>query len=1194
MSSLLPGATSKSQGLGAPPQETQAKIPDDPISYDSLTLEIALARKTLADERFLASDLTGARDAYCSAREEVSGGLQLSTAKSNTLELLKADIDYRLLLLDRGIDFWGAVQTLTPHLPRPHLASLEGLLAEFEKLSSEITAAGRQIGAADIETGKLEAISREIDGRVKAENVNQQRIAIERTFQEQRQDSLDSRIVELKANRQRLENQIASAVARARAASAQLSKALVNAATSSLGIPPDVVQSMKDGKLDKAVLAAVTSSDLLKSADFSSALAEIGASNEVIAGYVKQGQDLVRRGQEVKQQVESYKADLEFAAQTFRNPSVAGLTRVGEQIYAKLDNNTKREWAEKISSARPVLGAVELVRTFDDPELARRLREGAERYLASDANFARDYLRTAINRYVGTAANAAASQIGAEYAKLLGDISKLRLDDDAVEHLLDQVLRSWPTAFLDRLSSALIQDLIRVAGAQNREDLLEQLRERGLKLIKERIIVRSDRVDVYDRSRPPRSPVVTIRLLDLGTLPQGKPIEKYGAAAREAFENELERLRGADGDLRQLLLKRMPQDILEGALRRSLTLPENTTNREDRETELKSQAWEAIVRSLPTEAQRERVVERITSAHVGSMYVTQWEAGRQEQAEAEQRRYAGARSREAAGEDDEKPSPDEAMAEKVALLALNAVIPGASVAVDVVKSFFAFGEAIDKAKRLAAELQANLSEELQLIELINEARLKQVVLGKEREISEIMKASAKAQYESYRFAVTQVDANQDKERGYIALRRKLAFYLAERMREEFDGLDRSLALWAGRTNSPRGVIAELIKSDPQNLRLALDSEIHLFDWLNRERESTRADVDGLIVHWRQLVRLSKDLCQRLGCSTGIGALGQVHQTDAIRLTDLLSPEDRRRLRSWQSSGSYQPLSLTLFLQPDGRFVPLSVDNVRVVDVRIGAKWPSGRLTALTRVRLSHPGVGYVQSGRSITRQVLLPVQRWGHAPPEAFDTQEIVKSWQVEAGLIREFEGYPLYSAWGILLEPVEENLKSEEIWIRFAYRYIDRANITTERQYLDTTSEGPPGLFEPAIIWKNEQREAQITDGGRTYHVALPSEGRVSIPFSAVSLLNADRPARIGNPCEAQPVGTASTAKMAHEPSVKPALFAICKPDEDIKRALVSHFARKEPNERRATALAKAEFTRLKDNECRGPRPIRTLEVRP
>ncbi len=1172
-------------------------IKDDPISWDSLTLEIALARKTLADERFLANDQVAAKRGYCTAKTEVVGGLQLSTAKANARELLKADIDYRLLLLDRGIDYWGAIQTLTPDLPKPRLETLEGLLLDFEKISAEITVATRQIGAGDVEAGKLEAISREIDGRVQAETVNQQRIAIERTFQEDRQDSLDERVVELKRNRQRLENQLAAAVAQARAASSQLNRALVNAAASSLGVPPDVVQSVKDGKLDRAVLSAVTNSDLLQSAEFTSALAQVSSSNEVIAGYVKQGQELVRQGQQAKRQLEGYKADIELAARTYRNPSIEGLAKVGEQIYVRLDDKTKREWGEKIRAAKPVMGAIELARTLDDTNLVGHLREGAERYLAGNANFAREYIRSEIDRYVKSAATEAQSRIGPEYAKLLGEIAKLKLDDKAVEHLLDQILRSWPKAVLNELPAALVEDMLGIAAVPNRDALEKKLREQGLRLVKERIIVRRDRVEFYDRSTPPRSPVRTIRLPDLGELPSKNEIERYGISAQQAFENELERLRRAEGDLRQLLLKRLPEDALENALRRSLDVTGPTAEAARRASDLKNRAWQSILRSLPSDKDRQQVIEQIASMHVGSVYVAEWESSRQEQAEADLRQYSGTQPQEDAAGGGQGRSAEEAMAEQVAMMALNAVVPGASVAVEVAKSFVAFGEAIDKAKRLSSELQANLSEELQLIEMIKEARLKQVVLGKEREVSEIMKASAKAQYESYRFAVTQVGTNQDKERSYIAIRRKLAFYIAERMREEFDGLDRSLGLWAGRRNSPRGVIAEMVKTDPQNLRLALDSEIHLFDWLNRERESTRTDVDGLMMHWRQLVRLSKDLCQRLGCSTGIGALGQVHQTDALRLTDLVSAEDLRRLRRWKESGSNQPLNLTVFLQPDGRFLPLAVDNVRVVDVRIGTRWPSGRLSALTRVLLSHPGVGYIQSGGTVTREVLLPVQRWGHATPETFDTQELLRSWQ-GAGRLREFEGYPLYSAWRITLEPVEENLKSEEIWIRFGYRYIDRANIATERQYVDSTEDGPAGLFEPAIVWQNDKPEALVNIDGRPTRVSLPASGQVNLPFDVLSLLNTRPPEKSDAICEDLP----GPASLAPAPALVTDLqvVAVCKPDEDMKRMLLAHYTERQRNSSEGSAhldpeaMAMAEFARLKANECSEPRPISALEVRP
>ncbi|WFU16438.1 hypothetical protein [Bradyrhizobium sp. CB3481] len=1173
---ILAAATLSALSSRAISEEVKTTIPDDPISYDSLTLEIALTKKTLADERFLANDRSGAQKLYCEARKEVEHGLQLPATKNNTLELLRADIGYRLLLLNRNIDFWGAVDTLTPSMPGGHLVALEELLADFEKQSAEITAAAREVAAGAVETGKLDAMSRAIDGKIKSQTVNEERITIERRFQEDRQDMLDGRIDQLKANRKRLENEIASAVAQARAASAKLDKALTNAASSSLGIPPDVMQSIKDGKLDQAALSAVAQSDLLKSAAFNDALSQVTAGNEAIAGYVKQGQDLVRRGQELKGQLQTYRNEIEVAAQTFRKPTLEGLTRLGTQIYSKLDADTKREWAEKIRDAKPVVGAIQLIHSIDNSDIAGSLRQGAERYLASDSTLSNDFLRRAIRRQVesGTA------EVGSVYSKLLGEVGKLKLDAANSERLADQAVRHWTTAFTDQLSPTAINVLTKAAGVEDKEALKERLSAAGLGLIKKRVAIHADRIEILD---PAGVILARIQTTDLGALVQANPIEKFGVAAQEALEQELNRLKASEGALRQLVLKRLSPDVLDEAFRRAMNVPDGPS-KAAKELELKDKAWNAVLKAMPNEAARNQLVERVAAIQIGSSYVAKHDDEKQIRAEQERRLYAGA------SKANEPSAGGDAQAEQMAKLALNAVLPGAGVAIDVISSFSAFGEAIDKAKRLAAELQANLSEELQVIELVNEARLKQVVLSKEREISQIMKAAAQAQYESYRFAITQLGANQDKERSFITIRRKLAFYLAERMRQEFDALDRSLALWVGRSNSPRGLISEMIKSDPQNVRLALDSEIHLFDWLNRERESTRTDVDGLMIHWRQLVRLSKDLCGRLGCTSGGRALGQVHQTDALKLTELLSAEDLRRWKRWQTSGSTEPLRLTVFLTPDGRFVPSDLENVRVIDVRIGSKWPSGKATLLTRVRLTHPGVGYVRSDSQLSRQVLLPISRWGHEPPEPFDIQELGKNWRYNSSArISEFEGYPIYTAWEILLEPVEENVRAEEVWLRFAYRYIDQSNSVGEKRFLDGPVSGPPGVFEPAIIWKNDPPWARVAVDGRMTSLALPKAGRVPVPLEALSLINVGRTQIPNDLCE--PL-VADEVKEVPGGSDKPAVFATCKSDDDMRRLLINYYRQTSGSEALAVASAEKRLKELKSNECKSPRPVSVLEA--
>lgn len=133
----------------------------------------------------------------------------------------------------------------------------------------------------------------------------------------------------------------------------------------------------------------------------------------------------------------------------------------------------------------------------------------------------------------------------------------------------------------------------------------------------------------------------------------------------------------------------------------------------------------------------------------------------------------------------------------------------------------------------------------------------------------------------------------------LGIRRGWAFYLAERMREEFDQFDRSFALWA-RGKAARGVIEQEIRNDPQNVRYALDSQIQLFDWLDRSRESAKTDPDFLRVHWNRMVRLAKDVCQKQGCKPGDGLMGQVGNTRQVSiLSDLLSAHDRQRFFEWQ-------------------------------------------------------------------------------------------------------------------------------------------------------------------------------------------------------------------------------------------------------------------------------------------------------
>ena len=144
-----------------------------------------------------------------------------------------------------------------------------------------------------------------------------------------------------------------------------------------------------------------------------------------------------------------------------------------------------------------------------------------------------------------------------------------------------------------------------------------------------------------------------------------------------------------------------------------------------------------------------------------------------------------------------------------------------------------------------------------------------------------------------------------------------------------------MGLWAGYLNRPSDTVVQMIKSDPRNLRLALDPQIHLFGWLDRQGEATRTDVDRLMLHWRQLVRLSKDLCQTQGCTPGAGRLGQAAQTKLLHLTELVPQGEVLRFRRWQEGSSDERFRTRILMHPALEGFPPAYRNLRFIDLRAG-------------------------------------------------------------------------------------------------------------------------------------------------------------------------------------------------------------------------------------------------------------------
>ncbi len=1153
----------------------------DPVSYDSLTLELATTEKTLADERYLLGDLGGAREYYCRARSTISGlDLNLDNkAQATAHTLLRADIEYRLLLLANGYGFWGAAQSLTPSIPQVHLKRLADWNAKFGTIEADIDAYVQRIGAGGVQGHVFYAQTNALEAQVNVQGVVGESLQIQRDFLADKQEALDSRVTLLLGERTVLENQYAAAKAQADAASAALTRAVTNAATSSVGIPPDLAQNIQEQQWEAVALSALQSPAVMRSPVVTSALADISANSEVLAGYVREGQALIAQGQQATARYQ----ELRFAVETLRDPTLAGVLQVGEAVYAQMDPTTQKEWRQKVESTRPLVAAVELIQAADDGELTAALRAEAETYLAKEASRGSDILLGEARAYI----TRAQVDAGAFHRDLLARTATLTLSSTEAQRVFDITARSWSGALLAKVPATARARFVIAAGVTSEDELRARLTAQGLGAVQQLIAVQNQQIVIYNRaSGNNRQVIATLPLNALHQVAQG-PIERTGAAAQQELDRTLELLNRTEGNLRGVLVQALPAEAAVKAITAYVTPQSTSTVAQDNARQRASLAWTDIVNDLPAPL-KERAGQKLAALQAGSVAVNQLTTVRQQAATAAAGQYQQNSTSPPPGVTPDAPSADDQYAQAAATMALNYFAPGAGVAIQVVASFSSFNEAVAKAERYAKALQANLAEQMQIEGLINEARLRQVVFSKEQEIAGIMRESARTQSDLYRSAIRQNNKTIERDRAKVALRRSLYFWLAEQQRREFDALNGSLAFWLGEPGSPRGLIARQVQTDPQNLRYALDSEIHLFDWLNRERESTRADAFGLRVHWDQMLALSQQACQNLGCAPGAARIGDVGQTDPVALTDLLGPGQVAAFRQWQLRRPNAPFTASVIIGPDNNIFARELENLRIVDVRIGRQNRSGDRTPLNRVHLAHPGVGYVFIAGEYRREALRGVDTRGLKAHESFDLDALRARWDRDNARTLVFEGYPAFSVWQLTFDSYKENfeVRPENVRLRFAYQYLSE-NPQTEPELIGahlTAADFPGGeLFDYLVTWQNATTLQSVSTAGGPRQVLVPAQGAAEVSASIVPLI-APLP-KAADPCP--PVGTAGPKPVPAPitpPRPPPQIVRVCKSDADIRRMLTEYYAaRLGPGQNHAVARKQAlnRFGQIKSQHC-------------
>ncbi|TBF31538.1 hypothetical protein [Rhizobium ruizarguesonis] len=1162
-----------------------------PTTFDSVTLDIALLWKRQGDERFIAGATDDARDAYCEAMAELENNPILKDPdQRNVLSLLKADLQYRMSLLNNGYSFWGATQSLKPSYPGLHVQRLQDLLSEFTRLNEFVQTRFAEATKANMEAAGLKDFVMQRKLELAKAASSEDKLTMEENFLQTKQGRLDQQIADLRTQRQILENQLGAAMAQAKAASSQLERLVADAALSSAGIPPSVYESIKSKKWDAAIITIATQ-ELGSSETFQAALKDYSRDAAEIAARLREAEQLYKSG---KQTLDDVKA----AGALLRDPSFESLTQLGTMITDKMSETDRKNWRTLVASAKPAMALVELIDATNDADLGAQLRLVAEGYIAEKGNQLRETLRREASKHFEELLDRTSGSAVEQQAKLIASASKLLDSANAATtekaKLLDVILQSWPEAFLSQMDGNAVLVLIKAAGVGDRNQLVEKLKAKGIDVLASRLSVTGDAIKI---TKPDGSLIATVPLKTLFELPSKADAELSYSEARTHLLEAVSQLTDSKA-LRSAVLENLPTDRLEATIQGALQ-PTDGASAADRATAKANadELWAKFRTSLG--GQFDKAIDGATAAHVGSVFAQANAATKSVAAEEDAASYPAIAENPAAPGELPK-SSNGGVSEGVAVALLTSAYPGVGLAAKAFTSFNNFNDAIDRAQRLSAQLQRTLSDELQTIDAVGDIRLKREITQNEIAVSKLAQQTASDQLTNLATAISANSEHFKTIEARVVARRALALYINERMREEFDLLDRSIASWTG-----KGSIASRVVSDPRLVRLQLDSDIHLYNWLDRSIENSRSDLDGLEAHWARLVRLAKDDCQAFGCDGG-GTLGKIKESAFLPLENLISTADLARLRHWQASRSATSLVLTLDLDPIRAGIEPAVDerslsrsdapaleNLRVIDVRVGMRVGPGRFARLSHVSLEHPGYGYVRNGGVLARDTTLPMEVKSLAEPAPFDLGALRKRFLGPTASIDTFDGYAFQTRWGFTLEAAEENWSPMGgIFFRFALQYSSEDPVTLERGLAgiadmpQVTAGLPADVMRYVARWNNSATRTVVNAAGSPQEVRLSPSNQIDVPIGTVAL--AAVPAAKLHACPGSKdskEAVAAAAPAENDDQTKLRLVRVCSSDADIRRMLQREAqAQAEPRQPAVVArlAAEKEFKSLKDGVCR------------
>jgi hypothetical protein len=981
-------------------------------------IDLALATKMSADEAFLAEDLVEAERSYAAAERLVQDLMQIPQSRRDEVAMLREDIGYRRQLLAGNFAFWGIMYSTRPLNPVAHFQNFKADVAQLVQAVESLRKEQDALRALQLEQLRAVAAQERNTAESGLATLEGQQAEIADDHHERREEELRARIGRVQELQTRLRIEQQQALAQLDAQRSATNAILMKGVSSALGVPPELTAVANGGDLRAAIVSAGTR--LAGNPEFVSSLGELGHVATLVSDVYAKGKEVVDR---VKEGVQT----AEQLSELVRRPTLEKLAALGARIYPNLDEGTRRSLEDAVKTVKPLIPLLQIARSSQPVTAALR------QWLAKDPSIDRVLVAAAsLDEHRG--------HFAAWYTETMRKVAALDLARDAIEPAFDQLLRGWPSTVFDRLPAEAQRELLKRLGAANKDQAIVLLRQKGVAAFP--ISVEQGRILIPSLS-------VRLDLEELAGAIDPNQLPDLDAELECSIAAGLDRLAGAERHVLDELLGGLEVPRLEQLLGPAL----------QSDPDRASTVFEAVLAGSGTEAQA--VVRQLAELQAGAA------------AAADPGISASAPS-DPPGQF--QPPPQQTGETPGGVAALQAALAGplgaafpeakiAQMAISWVAGNAAMVSAIDRINRISDQMQRYVLEEIHLRDEVGEAEYRQEIALSEMRVADQRKRMATAAARRNADEIRQIaeTANTLRDRIINAYRIANIFYFAERVRLQFDSLNRALRMWTASYDQGADFVRLETYRSPDQLRLALDPQIRLFDLIgNPDLERQRLDLDLLAQSWTLLEQVADELCEHIGCSGANPAIGKVDFTPAYHLSDVLSEAELGDLRQWQRRRQTGVAFRTGFLMHPaavGRVdQPPAPDRraVRVVDVGLTTLQAGGRKEQ-SQVRLTHPGVGYIEGAGGFYTETMMAARAIGGRPTvdQLRPSQSYAQRWAEAGGhALGPLEGYALFAEWMLEFPPNAQNWALEDLELTFVYQYQEIAP-ATERQARAALLEG-------------------------------------------------------------------------------------------------------------------------------------------